>query len=148
LKAVRIVTESNPSRAALGEQGTTCSVQANAITANDRLSWLIDGTWLAEDIGGAGVIYDAQSTIAFAASGGVNGSGGRNRYRAPAEITGEMMKLEPVAAARMACAPTQMDLEQKFFAELELTKSFRFEEMGLFLLGAEGSRLVRLMQLR
>jgi heat shock protein HslJ len=78
----------------------------------------------------------------------VNGSGGRNSYRAPAEITGEMMMLQPVAAARMACAPAPMDLEQKFFAVLELTKSFRFDGMGLCLLGAEGSRLVRLMQLR
>jgi hypothetical protein len=49
-------------------------VQANAVTANDRSSWLIDGTWLAGDIGGAGVIDDAQSTLAFAASAGVNGS--------------------------------------------------------------------------
>jgi heat shock protein HslJ len=58
-----------------------------------------------------------------------------------------MMKLEPVAAARMACAPTLMDQEQKFFAELELTKSFRFEGTSLFLPGAERSRLVRLTQL-
>lgn len=103
------------------------------------------GRWLAEDIGGGGVIDNAQSLLELAADGTVTGSGGCNRMRGTAVIEGDALTLGPIAATRMACVPALGDQEAKFFAALAATRNWKIDEIGkLILLGAEGQALMRL----
>ena len=109
----------------------------------------LTGTWLAEDIGGRGVIDDAQSTISFEAAGRVGGSGGCNRYFGPVTIEGNGITFGQLGATMKACAPALMDQERKFFDALAATRSYRFDDPGhkLVFLGADGVLLVRFSQL-
>jgi putative lipoprotein len=105
---------------------------------------LFDTVWLAEDIGGRGVIDDAQSTFSVAADGKVTGRGGCNGYFAEAVVEGDRISIGKAGATMMACAPALMDQERKFFAALEKVAAFRIDDQGkLFLLDADGAELVR-----
>ncbi len=110
----------------------------------------LKGEWLAEDIGGGGVLDRVQTTIAFGEAGAVSGSGGCNRMAGKAEIDGEHLTFGPIAATKMACAPAQMDQETKFFAALDKVSSFRIDEAQtkLFLLDDGGAELVRLSRMK
>jgi heat shock protein HslJ len=106
----------------------------------------LSGTsWLAEDIGGRGVIDNAQTTITFEAEGRVAGSGGCNRYFGPVTIEGNAIRFGDLGATRMACVPALMDQEQTFFDALAATRSYRFDDLGhkLEFLGEDGAGLVR-----
>ncbi|MEW9807541.1 YbaY family lipoprotein [Mesorhizobium sp. ZMM04-5] len=106
---------------------------------------LFGATWLAEDIDGAGVIDNAQTTFSVAADGKVAGSGGCNRYFAEAEVKGDAIKVGKAGATMMACAPALMDQERKFFAALERVASYRIDagQGKLFLVDAGGADILR-----
>ena len=105
---------------------------------------LFDTTWLAEDIGGKGVIDDAQTTLSIAEDGSVTGRGGCNGYFSQATIDGEKITFGKAGSTMMACPDAIMDQERRFHEALEKTASFRFNEEGkLFLVDAEGKDLVR-----
>lgn len=103
------------------------------------------GAWLAEDIGGAGVIDDAQTTLVIAADGTVTGSGGCNGYGGAATIGADSLSFGSLAGTRMACAEAIMNQENRFHEALSRTASFRIDADGkLLLLDAGGAELVRL----
>ncbi|MBL8579383.1 MAG: YbaY family lipoprotein [Mesorhizobium sp.] len=105
---------------------------------------LFDTTWLAEDIGGKGVIDDAQTTLSIAEDGSVTGRGGCNGYFSQATIDGEKISFGKAGSTMMACPEAMMDQERRFHEALEKTASFRFNEEGkLFLVDADGNDLVR-----
>jgi len=103
-------------------------------------------TWLAEDIGGAGVIDALQSTVAIAEDGGVSGFSGCNRFSGKAVIDGAKMRFGPLASTRRACAPAVNDQEQKFLAALQGTRSYRLDGAFLFFLDESGNKLMRLTE--
>jgi putative lipoprotein len=102
------------------------------------------GQWLAEDIGGRGVIDNPPTTLDIAADGVVSGSGGCNRYSGKAEIDGSAIAIGPVAATKMACLHAPMDQETRFFDALDRARSWKIESDVLLLLDAQGNVLVRL----
>ncbi|AUH66571.1 YbaY family lipoprotein [Paracoccus zhejiangensis] len=103
------------------------------------------GRWLAEDIGGGGVIDNAQSVLELAADGTVTGSGGCNRMTGTAVIEGDALSFGPIASTRMGCVPALGNQETKFFAALAATRNWQIDELGkLILLDAEGKALMRL----
>lgn len=106
---------------------------------------LIGPAWLAEDIGGRGVIDRAQTTMTFDVEGQVTGSGGCNRYFGPVSIEGNAISFGSLGATRKACVPALMDQEQRFFGALAMTRSYRFEQPGhkLVFLSEEGTPLIR-----
>ena len=110
----------------------------------------LSGTsWLAEDIGGRGVIDRAQTTISFEPEGRVAGSGGCNRYFGSVTIKGDAITFsKKLGATMMACAPALMDQERRFFDALAATRSYRFDDPGhkLVFLGEDGALLVRFSQ--
>ena len=121
---------------------------SNAATGKELAAMqspLIGTSWRAEDIGGRGVIDNAQTTITFDAEGRVAGSGGCNRYFGPVTIGGSAIRFGDIGATRMACVPALMDQEQKFFDALAATRSYRFDDRGnkLVFLGEESTILVR-----
>lgn len=106
---------------------------------------LVGRIWLAEDIGGRGVIDRAQTTMTFDAEGHVTGSGGCNRYFGPVTIEGSAISFGQLGSTRMACVPALMDQERRFFAALTMARSYRFEQPGhkLVFLSEEGTPLIR-----
>jgi putative lipoprotein len=88
---------------------------------------LFEGTWIAEDIGGGGVIDNAQSTIRFAADGTASGSGGCNNFSGKAVVDGDSIRIGPLAATKKLCVPALDDQERKFFDALERARSFEID---------------------
>jgi putative lipoprotein len=125
--------------AGMAQQGTKPMGGVERLTA---------GVWLAEDIGGGGVIDTAQSTFAITADGAVSGSGGCNRLTGRARIDGQAVGIGPLATTRKACVPALMDQERKFLAALEATRAYRFDGAVLRFLDASGAELVRFTKLR
>jgi len=112
--------------------------------SDDTAPTLFDTTWLAEDIGGKGVIDDAQTTLSIAEDGSVTGRGGCNGYFSQATIDGEKITFGKAGSTMMACPDAIMDQERRFHEALEKTASFRFNKEGkLFLVDAKGKDLVR-----
>lgn len=105
---------------------------------------LIGKSWLAEDIGGRGVIDTAQTTITFDDEGRVSGSGGCNRNFGAVTIDGAIA-FSKLGSTRMACVPALMDQERKFFDALAATRTYRLDDPGykLVFLGEDGALLVR-----
>ena len=104
------------------------------------------GRWLAEDIRGGGVIDNLQSVVEIAADGTVTGSGGCNRMRGQAKISGTTISIAPLASTMMACPPAIMDQEGKFMSALEAARSFRIDpqQRKLFLFDGAGQTVLRL----
>jgi heat shock protein HslJ len=102
----------------------------------------VTGTWLAEDIGGAGVIDNLQSTLQLSEDGSVSGTGGCNNFAGKAILAGDAISFGPLAATRMACVPAVNDQEAKFFDALSKTQSWRIDATGkLELFDSAGTRL-------
>ena len=106
------------------------------------------GQWIAEDIGGGGVLDRVQTTLVIAEDGAVSGSGGCNRYNGKAQLEGSRLAFGPLAATRMACTPAVMMQEQTFLSALERTAAWRFEPLTrkLVLMDPSGANLVRFAQ--
>ena len=104
---------------------------------------LVGGTWLAEDIDGAGVIDDAQSTLEFGTDGRVAGRGGCNRYGGTVKVEGASILIGELFSTKMACAPALMDQETRFTAALQAARSYRMEDTKLVLVDATGKARLR-----
>jgi putative lipoprotein len=104
------------------------------------------GRWLAEDIGGRGVIDRVQTVLEIDAGGVVTGSGGCNRIHGTATIAGERITFGQIASTRMACPPAVMDQESKFLLALRDTRSFQLDlqRHKLILFDAAGTAISRL----
>ena len=104
----------------------------------------LSGRWLAEDIGGGGVIDRLQTVLEIRDDGAVSGSGGCNRFAGHAEIGDGTIRFGPIAGTKMMCPPAAMDQEMTFFAALPQAASWRIDQQTrkLTLLDAEGRALV------
>lgn len=102
------------------------------------------GRWLAEDIGGGGVVDRIQTVLDIAADGRVTGSGGCNRIVGQARIEGAAIAFSQMASTRMACPLAVMDQEAKFLAALGQVSRWRIDEprRKLILEDATGKVLV------
>lgn len=125
---------------------TALALASAAAVAGANGDALAGVTWIAEDIGGGGVLDSLQSTLRFEASGRVAGSGGCNRYNGMAKIDGQTLSLGPLATSRKMCPPAIMDQERKFLDALAQAKRFEIEGSFLRLFGDDGIALVRLIK--
>jgi heat shock protein HslJ len=103
----------------------------------------IGSVWLAEDIGGRGVIDIAQSTVSFVSTDRVSGSGGCNRYSGPVAINGAALSFGALATTRRACPPALMNQESKFLAALADARSFAFDGPFLIFYDAAGGAVLK-----
>ncbi|MDH7796232.1 MULTISPECIES: YbaY family lipoprotein [unclassified Beijerinckia] len=108
-----------------------------------------DGRWLAEDIGGGGVIDRLQTVLEIAPNGAVSGSGGCNRMVGKANIAGDRLSFGPIASTKMACPPAAMNQEAKFFAALADVRAWRVDAIRqkLILLDAQGRTIITLARM-
>jgi len=102
----------------------------------DTVSLLADGEWRVMRLDGAPTV-DPAPTLHFEADGALSGSGGRNRYRASYEVTGEGIRIGPAAATRIACPEPETNAqEMHFFDVLERVDRFDIAEDGSLVLYA------------
>lgn len=94
---------------------------------------LVGTTWQAETIAGQPVLAGVVSTVSFAASDRIAGSGGCNRYGGALRREGGRLQVGPLVSTRMACAPEVMAQEDRFLAAIEAAERFRREGARLFL---------------
>jgi putative lipoprotein len=110
------------------------------VTADDTATLPLAGAWLAEDIGGGGVIDDLQTTLEIGTDGKVAGNGGCNRFSGSATIEGDRISFGELASTMMACTEAAMDQEMKLHGALAEARSYRIdaEQKKLFLSDASG----------
>lgn len=120
--------------------------KADAMTEPDPAA--LTGRWLAEDIGGMGVLDRVESVLELAADGGVTGSGGCNHMRGTATLGRADIRFGPLAATRRACVPAVGDQEARFFAALAASRHWQLDEARgkLRLLDGQGRPLMLLVR--
>ena len=105
------------------------------------LSMLAANEWTLVEMDGQPLPSGIEPPLIHFEGGTVRGFAGCNRFNAtvtepkPGEI-----EVDPPAATKMACPPAQMDLEQKFLAELGAAKGYTYLAGQLALTVAGGER--------
>nr|WP_244563665.1 META domain-containing protein [Ensifer aridi] len=85
------------------------------------------GTWLAEDIGGRGVIDDLQTTLEIREDGAFGGMAGCNNFTGTFSLSDATISFGSAAATRKMCAPAIMDQQQKFLNALGAELGWKIE---------------------
>jgi putative lipoprotein len=111
----------------IGAALSGCSLMEPASTSTPKVD-LVGGTWVAEDIDGAGVIDDAQSTVQFGNDGRISGRGACNGYSGTVDLKGAQIIIGQLVSTKMACPPAVMDQENRFMAALQATRTYRMDE--------------------
>lgn len=83
--------------------------------------------------------------VHFDPDGKVTGSGGCNRFFGSYSISGNTIKIGPLASTRKGC-PGLLEAETAFFATLEAAKSFAQEGDSLVLYDAAGTKLAQFVR--
>ena len=91
---------------------------------------LLGSAWLADDIGGRGVIDRVQSTLEFAKPGQVGGVAGCNRYFGPVTLEGDAVAFGNLASTRMMCPDALMDQERRFLEALAEARRLALSHEG------------------
>jgi len=90
--------------------------------------------WRLEDLGGAGIIDNSQATLAFPEAGRVAGNGSCNRFTGTVALSGETMKISPLASTRMACLSEAVsNQEMKYLKALEGATRYEWKDPYLLI---------------
>ena len=128
-----------------GEQPATAAPPAPAVAGTPAFdASLLGSLWVAEDIGGAGVIDNLQSKLQFVSASQVAGHGGCNSFTGAAVLTAGQLSMGPLASTRKMCPPAVMGQEGRFLRTLETVRSARVEHDPLYLQDANGQTVLRL----
>jgi putative lipoprotein len=107
----------------------------------------IEGSsWLVEDIYGAGVIDNAQTTLTIGDDGQVSGSSGCNRYFTKVSFSADTLSFAEVGSTYLQCPPALMNQESKFFDALGKTRAYKVDMGKLLLIDDKGKEILRLTQ--
>lgn len=94
--------------------------------------------WVLTDFAGTPALSGGKVTLAFAEGGRVAGNGSCNRFTGSAVITGDTLKLGPLASTRMACADNDVSRqEDTYLKALGAATRYAYQEPYL-LIYAEG----------
>jgi len=94
---------------------------------------LAGSEWVLEDLAGTGVIDNIPATLTFPEDGKVVGNGSCNRFFGPAETQGQVIKLGPLGATRMACPEAVMNQETKYLNALQAAERFEWKNGKLLI---------------
>jgi len=108
---------------------------------------LTDISWTVTSIGGRPVSGTRPITLSIGADLAVGGNGGCNNYFTEASFETDLpLAFGPIAGTRMACEPTVMAQEARFFAALGATAGYLLEGDTLKLVDAAGVPLLGLIR--
>lgn len=97
------------------------------------------GRWTMADLNGGGAVSGGM--LEFSA-GKLAGTAGCNRLMGSWQENGATLSVGPLAATRMACAPTAMHVEQRVLALLAAPLTVKHDgNGGVTLIAADGRRL-------
>lgn len=78
--------------------------------------------------------------------GRIAGHSGCNRYTGSYSQEGEALRLGPIAATKMACAPERMEQEQAWFQMLDKVRGYEATHLVLKLKAADGKVIATLQR--
>jgi heat shock protein HslJ len=131
-----------PVAALLGVVLASCAGVKGSVPPN-----LVGTAWLLEDLGGAGVIDDLQSTLEFPEEGKAAGNLGCNRFTTGVTQSGPLLSFGMLASTRRMCPEAIMDQEQRYSSVLQKTRGSLLDGDLLYLLDQRGARLARLVRM-
>jgi heat shock protein HslJ len=106
---------------------------------------LFGRSWLVQAIGDRGALDNAHPSVRFDAEGRATGTTGLNNFTGTAVISGESIRIGPLAATRRAGPEALMDQEHQFLTALESAATWWIDDAGLLgLRNAAGDTLMRL----
>ena len=103
--------------------------------------------WLLEDLGGKGVIDNAQATLEFTAPGRVAGRCSCNRISGPVSVKGSTIRFGPLVSTRMACTPAVNEQEASYLKALGSARKFERKGDSLLIYCKGLSKPLRFMPL-
>jgi heat shock protein HslJ len=109
---------------------------------------LIGTKWLLEDLGGSGVIDNAQATLEFPKPGEVAGMGSCNHFFGLVEIKVGRVSFDKMASTQMQCADAVSDQEQRYLAALAGAERISVEGPYLFIHSKGLDKPLRFTQLQ
>ena len=104
-----------------------------AVSATTASFSLTGSEWLLEDLAGLGVTDNIQATLTFPEAGKVAGNGSCNRFFGPAELSGDSIKVGPLASTRMVCPEAVMNQETKYINALQAAEHFEWKSPYLLI---------------
>lgn len=117
------------SRERTPEKPTPAETAVPSTTQNTGALNLVGTEWKLEDLAGAGVIENSQATLAFPEMGRVAGNGSCNRFMGSVTITGDSLKMGPLAGTRMACASEAVSAqEEKYLKALQGATRYEWKD--------------------
>jgi heat shock protein HslJ len=102
-------------------------------SAADVAFSLSSGEWLLEDLHGSGVLDNVEATLTFPGPGKTAGNASCNRFFGPANISGNAMRLGPLASSRKACAEALMNQEAEYLEALQAAERFEWKDPYLLI---------------
>ncbi|KAF0137623.1 MAG: hypothetical protein FD152_343 [Xanthobacteraceae bacterium] len=114
----------------------------SAMSVPARADSSLQGSWLAEDIDGGGVVDRIQTVLAISPDGRVSGSGGCNRIFGTVRIDGQALAFGQMGSTKMACEGAVMVQEQRFLAALAGVRRWRIDEPRRKLILSDGAGTV------
>lgn len=108
----------------------------------DPASLLEGKEWIVEDIDGKGIIDNSRASLNFGDDGHLYGRGSCNTYNARYTLTGEGLSVQNPATTLMACAPSLMEQEARFFGGLQGVQRFEIDPTGALILHGPPGRTI------
>ena len=110
------------------------SIREVQVTTQPAPTFSLSGNeWLLQDLGGSGVLDNIEATLTFPDTGKVAGNGSCNRFFGPAHVSGNVIKLGPLASSRMACPEAVMNQETKYLNALQAAERFEWKDRYLLI---------------
>jgi heat shock protein HslJ len=111
---------------------------ALSLTFGMSISLDLSGSaWRPSYISASALPSKARMFVQFKPDGLITGNGGCNRFFGPYSISGNTIKIGPLASTRKGC-PGLIQVETAFFATLEAATTFERDETKLVLFNEAG----------
>lgn len=137
----RVLTQGHP-------DSVRVLLTSTSVGSGAEVRQLTERTWLAVDIGGQGMLDDAEAKLSITSAGQITGSAGCNTLTGSAQMDGTSLAFGAFATTRKMCRPAVMEHEARFLRALELTREFRVEGQHLRFLSGDGTELARFIELK
>ena len=103
---------------------------------------------LADQLAGSqwGIGQNQNVFVQFQPVGKLIGNGGCNRFFGTYAVKSETIQIGPLGSTRKLCSSETMTVEQRFLADLQASRSFRFTHFKLVLFDGDGSEIAVLLR--
>jgi heat shock protein HslJ len=109
---------------------------------------LVGTEWLLEDLGGSGVIDNAQATLTFPKRGEISGMGSCNHFFGSVRIKGHRIHIGKMGATMMQCADAVSDQEGRYISALAAADRISRHDVNLFVHSKELKKPLRFTKLQ